>query len=152
MSLGLFQRGREFQSLHSTLHQTSTWNFHGADKKEKGTVACTVLALNRNSRSYDYLPKIQPQEIKACIISVTSIPIHFRKSANNDWLRIQERFENHLSSWKGENLSYGGRLTLINSVLSSLPMYMMYFFQIPKGVRKKLDYYRSRFFLAKWWA
>jgi len=52
-------------------------------------------------------------------------------------------------------------LTLINSVLSSLPMYMMSFFEIPKEVRKKLDYFRSRFFwqnddderkyrLAKW--
>jgi hypothetical protein len=50
---------------------------------------------------------------------------------------------------------------LINSVLSSLPMYMMSFFSIPKGVIKKLDYFRSRFFwqgdenkkkykLAKW--
>ena len=40
-------------------------------------------------------------------------------------------------------------------------MYMMSFFEIPKGVRKKLDYFRSRFFwqsdehkrkyrLAKW--
>jgi hypothetical protein len=40
-------------------------------------------------------------------------------------------------------------------------MSMMYFFRIPKGVREKLDYYRSRFFwqcdehkekyrLAKW--
>ena len=52
-------------------------------------------------------------------------------------------------------------MTLINSVLSSLPMYMMFFFEIPKGVRKKLDYFWSRFFwqsdehkrkyhLAKW--
>lgn len=50
---------------------------------------------------------------------------------------------------------------LINSVLSSLPMFMMSFFRIPKGVLKKLDYYRSRYFwqcyehkkkytLAKW--
>ena len=50
---------------------------------------------------------------------------------------------------------------LINSVLSSLPMYMMSFFEIPKRVRKKLNYFRSRFFwrsdehkrkyrLAKW--
>ena len=40
----------------------------------------------------------------------------------------------------------GGHLTLINSVLSSLPIYMMSFFEIPKGVRKKLDYFRSHFF------
>ena len=50
---------------------------------------------------------------------------------------------------------------LVNSVLSSLPMFMMSFFAVPKGVRKRLDYYRSRFFwqcdehkrkyrLAKW--
>jgi hypothetical protein len=51
-----------------------------------------------------------------------------------------------LSSWKGKHLSVGGRLTLINSVLSSLPMYMMSFFLIPKEVLKKLDYFRSRFF------
>jgi hypothetical protein len=51
-----------------------------------------------------------------------------------------------LSSWKGKHLSVGVRLTLINSVLSSLPMYMMSFFSIPKEVLKKLDYFRSRFF------
>ena len=94
-------------------------------------------------------------------IRYLGIPIHYRKLSNNDWVKIQERFEQHLSSWKGKNLSTGGRLTLINSVLSSLPMYMMSFFEIPKGVRKKLDYFRSRFFwqsdehkskyrLAKW--
>jgi hypothetical protein len=35
---------------------------------------------------------------------------------------------------------------LIRSVLSSLPMYMISFFPLPKGVRRKLDYFRSRFF------
>ena len=94
-------------------------------------------------------------------IRYLGIPIHYRKLSNSDWLKIQERFEKHLSSWKGKHLSTGGRLTLINSVLSRLPMYMMSFFQIPKGVCKKLDYFRSRFFwqsdehkrkyrLAKW--
>src|SRR5438128_10708500 len=74
---------------------------------------------------------------------------------------IEECFEKRLSSWKGKHLSIGGRLTLINSVLSSLPMYMMSFFSLPKGVLKKLDYFRSRFYwqgdehkkkyrLAKW--
>jgi hypothetical protein len=40
----------------------------------------------------------------------------------------------------------GGRLTLTNLILSSLPMYMMSFFAIPKGVLQKLDYFRSRFY------
>jgi hypothetical protein len=55
----------------------------------------------------------------------------------------------------------GGRLVLINSVLSSLHMFMLSFFEIPKGVLEKIDYFRSRFFwqndsqkkkyiLAKW--
>ena len=43
-------------------------------------------------------------------------------------------------------LSVGGRLVLINSILSSLPMFMMSFFEIPRGILKKLDYFRSRFF------
>jgi len=94
-------------------------------------------------------------------IRYLGIPIHYRRLSNSDWLKVQEQFEKRLGSWKGKNLSTGGRLTLINSVLSSLPMYMMSFFEIPKGVRKKRDYFRSRFFwqsdehkrkyrLAKW--
>jgi hypothetical protein len=43
-------------------------------------------------------------------------------------------------------LSVGGRLVLINSVLTSLAMYMLSFFEIPKGVLKKFNYYCSRFY------
>jgi len=74
------------------------------------------------------------------------IPMHHRKLQNIDWRRIEERFKKKLSCWKAKHLSYGGRLILINSVLNSLPMFMMSFFEIPKEVLKKLDQYRSRFF------
>lgn len=43
-------------------------------------------------------------------------------------------------------MSYGGRLVLINSVLTSMPMFLLSFFEVPIGVRKRLDFYRSRFF------
>ena len=89
------------------------------------------------------------------------IPMHHRRLLNKEWKEIEERFQRKLSCWKGKHLSYGGRLVLINSVLSSLPLFMLSFFQVPKGIIKKLDYYRSRFFwqsdghkkkyrLAKW--
>jgi hypothetical protein len=89
------------------------------------------------------------------------IPIHHKRISNADWKLIEEKFEKRLSCWKGKLLSYGGRLVLINSVLSSLAMFMLSFYEIPKTVLHKLDSFRSRFFwqgdnqkkkyrLAKW--
>jgi hypothetical protein len=35
---------------------------------------------------------------------------------------------------------------LINSIVSSLSMFMLLFFEVPNGVLKRIDYFRSRFF------
>jgi hypothetical protein len=74
------------------------------------------------------------------------IPMHHRKLRNSDWKEVEERFQKRLSGWKGKMLSVGGRLVLINSVLSNLSMFMLSFFEVPRGVLERLDYYRSRFF------
>jgi len=58
--------------------------------------------------------------------------MHFRKLNNKDWKMIEERIEKRLSGWKGKMLTVGGRLVLINSVLSSLPMFMLSFFEVPR--------------------
>jgi hypothetical protein len=74
------------------------------------------------------------------------IPMHHKKMSNAGWKVIEENFEKKLSSWKGKFLSYGGRLVLINSVLSSLAMFMLSFYEVPKEVLHKPDFYKSRFF------
>jgi hypothetical protein len=50
-----------------------------------------------------------------------------RKLNNKVWKTIENRIKKRLSSWKGKLLLVGGCLVLINSVLSSLPMFMMSF-------------------------
>jgi hypothetical protein len=72
--------------------------------------------------------------------------MHHKRISNVDWKIIEEKFEKKLSCWKGKMLSYGGRLILINSILSSLAMFMLSFYEVPRGVLQKLDFYRSRFF------
>jgi hypothetical protein len=74
------------------------------------------------------------------------IPMHFRRLRNKDWEKIEERIEKKLSTWKGKYLLVGGRLVLINSILTSLPMFMLSFFEVQKWVLEKIDYFRSRFF------
>jgi hypothetical protein len=85
-------------------------------------------------------------EVGSFPLKYLGIPIHYLKLKNSEWKPIEDRFERKLANWLGKLLSYGGRLILINSVLTCLPMFMLSFFEIPKGVRKRLDFFRSRFF------
>ncbi|GKV37508.1 hypothetical protein SLEP1_g45534 [Rubroshorea leprosula] len=61
------------------------------------------------------------------------------------WKPLLESFKKKLASWKGQNLSLGGRITLLNSVLSSLPVYLMSAYKIPKGTLYSLDKIRRNF-------
>ena len=94
-------------------------------------------------------------------ITYLGIPIHYRRLTNAEWKHVEERLQKRLSSWKDRLLSLGERLVHINSVLSNMVLYMISFFQLPKRVLHRLDYFRSRFFwqgdserrkyrLAKW--
>ena len=73
------------------------------------------------------------------------IPIHYQKLKNGEWKPVEDRFERKLSIWIGKLLSYGDMLILINSVLTSLPMFLLSFMEVPKEVRKRLELFRSRF-------
>ncbi|GKB45132.1 reverse transcriptase domain, reverse transcriptase zinc-binding domain protein [Tanacetum coccineum] len=44
------------------------------------------------------------------------------------WLDVIRRVQDRLSSWKARSLSIGGRLTLIKSVLGSIPLYYLSIF------------------------
>jgi len=55
------------------------------------------------------------------------------------WNSVIEKIEAKLAGWKRLYLSKGGRLTLINSTISSLPMYFLSLFLIPMGVANRLE-------------
>ena len=55
------------------------------------------------------------------------------------WEGIEERFRRRLIAWKRQYISKGGRLTLIRSTLSNLPIYLIYLFRLPKGVKCRLE-------------
>jgi hypothetical protein len=73
------------------------------------------------------------------------IPIHYQRHTIAKWKLVKERLQKHLSSWKGKLLSLGGRLILINLVLTNMVLHMISFFILLKGVLHKMDYYWSRF-------
>lgn len=72
------------------------------------------------------------------------IPIKDKRLCNSDWKYIEDRVEKKMSGWKGSLLSMGDRLILVETCLSNVPSYMMSLLRIPKGVKKKLDFFRAR--------
>ncbi|GKV32054.1 hypothetical protein SLEP1_g40687 [Rubroshorea leprosula] len=73
------------------------------------------------------------------------IPIGGSSRRKAFWKPLVELFSKKLSTWKGRYLSFGGRITLINSVLSSLPVFWMSVYLIPKGTILSLDKIRRGF-------
>ena len=55
------------------------------------------------------------------------------------WDTTEERFRKRLTSLKRQYISKGGRLTVIRSTLSSLPIYFLSLFRMPKLVCSRLE-------------
>ena len=62
-----------------------------------------------------------------------------------DWDEVEERFLKRLTLWKRQYISKGGRLMLIRSTLSSLPIYFLSHIRMPRMVRLRLEKFQRDF-------
>jgi hypothetical protein len=72
------------------------------------------------------------------------IPVDQTRLRNKSWEKAEESMEGKLSCWQGKLMPIGGRLILIQSSLNNTPLYMMSFYTLPKGVKKKFDFFGAR--------
>jgi hypothetical protein len=76
--------------------------------------------------------------VEAIPFRFLGIPVGANPRRRSTWLPIIESMKKRLNTWTGRILSIGGRVTLINYVLSSLPLYFFSFFKAPSCVIKDL--------------
>ncbi|GJW95202.1 hypothetical protein Tco_0174874 [Tanacetum coccineum] len=86
-----------------------------------------------------------------CLVRKTSIHLIGNKVGGNmsrkqAWKEVVDKVLSRLSRWKMKLLSIGGRLTLLKSVLGSMPIFHMSIFKVPSSILKSLESIRSRFF------
>ncbi|XP_071719506.1 uncharacterized protein [Rutidosis leptorrhynchoides] len=74
------------------------------------------------------------------------LPVGKNMNRIDSWDPILNKFKSKLATWKVNLLSFGGRLTLIKSVLGALGTYYFSMFKAPKGVLKSFESIRAKFF------
>ncbi|GJW13803.1 putative RNA-directed DNA polymerase, eukaryota, reverse transcriptase zinc-binding domain protein [Tanacetum coccineum] len=109
-------------------------------------VGVTPLEVNSIALSIGCQPSQFP-----CIY--LGLPIGANMSRCANWSPLIDRFLKRLSRWKSKTLSFGGRLTLIKSVLGGLGVYYLSTFKAPKKIIDKLESIRRNFFWggSLWW-
>lgn len=60
---------------------------------------------------------------------------------------LVDRVEKKIKDWKSRSLSQAGKLTLLKSVVQSIPTYLMGVFYLPNNIIKRIETAMSRF----WW-
>jgi hypothetical protein len=75
--------------------------------------------------------------------------VTLKKLNKEAWLTLINTFQCRLDSWKDKFLSMGGRLVMLNSVLSSLSLYFLSIYRIPKWVLVKIDRLKRNFLWAR---
>ena len=66
------------------------------------------------------------------------MPVGGSHKRGDFWKLVIEKVQARLSRWKGRSLSMAGKICLIRSVLSSIPLFFMSLFKLPAGVARKL--------------
>ncbi|XP_050222686.1 uncharacterized protein LOC126672777 [Mercurialis annua] len=83
--------------------------------------------------------------ILRCFELISGLPLGSKSIKADLWQPIVNNFSSQLASWKGNLLSPAGRLVLIKSVLSSLPVYFSCSFSVPHSVINNLERCMQRF-------
>ncbi|KAL4295459.1 hypothetical protein GQ457_12G031020 [Hibiscus cannabinus] len=73
------------------------------------------------------------------------LPLGVRHNSIKLWEPILKKLSTKLVSWKSHLLSFGGRICLVKSVLSSLSVYFMSLFRMPVAVTKRITGMVSNF-------
>jgi len=151
-----YQVGKKKEEVNIQYYADETLFFGAATNDNVRVLKCILkcfelvsgLKINYNKSQFGCLGKSEGWCREAAFslncsqlefpFSYLGIPVGVSSKCRSVWQPIISKFEAKLARWKQRNLSMGGRITLINLVLTALPIYLLSFFKIPKHVMQKI--------------
>lgn len=82
-------------------------------------------------------------------VTYLGMPLTIKRPTRELFIPLIDKVERKLGGWKGKLLSRAGRLKLVRSVLSAIPIYYMTCFRLPQWVIARIDRVRRGFLWGK---
>jgi hypothetical protein len=73
------------------------------------------------------------------------MPLSNKKLQKEHYLPLIQKIQKKLPGWKASQLSIGGREILLNSTLTTIPIFFMSTFMLSKWVIREIDKIRRKF-------
>ncbi|KAJ3687028.1 hypothetical protein LUZ61_016192 [Rhynchospora tenuis] len=93
--------------------------------------------------AYSSILNCMPKQLP---VTYLGLPLSIRKLKKIHYKPLIDAFQRKLDGWKAKFLSPAGRLVLVKSVLSALPLHYMQVLKLPSWLIHHLDSIRRRFF------
>ena len=105
-----------------------------------------VVGFGHSTEELSRCAEILASPIGTLLLRYLGLSLIDRRLRTQDWQPMMENVEARLGGWQGRLLSRGGRLILVKTVISALPTYFMSVFQMPAGLRWRLESIMRWFF------
>ncbi|VVA25489.1 Hypothetical predicted protein, partial [Prunus dulcis] len=100
---------------------------------------CSLVGINLDDGMVNEMAGAWGCDVGVWPMLYLGLPLGGNPRAIKFWDPVVEKVENRLQKWKRACLSKGGRLTMIQAVLCSIPIYYMSLFRIPIGVANRIE-------------
>ncbi|CAL9024686.1 unnamed protein product, partial [Prunus brigantina] len=114
---------------------------------QKVSFGKSVICVSPNTSSdlAQAIATICGSPLTSCLGKYLGVPLIHTRVTKATYQEIIDKVQRRLSSWKSHTLSMAGRLTLLQSVTSAIPIYSMQSAKLPVSVCQKLDQLNRNF-------
>nr|KAJ0222698.1 hypothetical protein LSAT_V11C200080000 [Lactuca sativa] len=113
--------------------------FHAASGLKVNFHKSKVFDIGVSSNEVSSCARIIECEAASFPFKYLGVPVGAKMNLKQNCLPIIEKVQSKLSAWKAKHVSLGGRLTLVKSVIGSLPLFFFSLFMAPKFVIEHLE-------------
>ena len=99
----------------------------------------SIYGINLDQAHLSRLAEMLDCKASGWPILYLGLPLGGNPKACGFWDPVVERISSRLDGWQKAYLSFGGRITLIQSCLTHLPSYFLSLFKIPASVAAKIE-------------